>query len=703
MEPVGINLNYPESGWNVFIDGPEKKQIESTMTNIEAYERDKIYLTAAKILSNCPNPQHAEGLAKGLALGKVQSGKTGSFISLGALAFDNKYRIVIVIAGTKKNLLEQNRKRINKQLNLEYRTDRKIASLSTSSRISEVQAQQVRAILESGSNILLTVLKHHDHINHIASIFDDPELSSYPVLIIDDEGDQASLNTKHKKGKKSPTYDEITKLINVFKIRAYVAFTATPQANLLINTIDELSPDFCVLIEPGLGYTGGSTFHGVNQDRYIRVIPESDLSFEDHLPDTLKKALSTFFVGGAIRSLRNDDEYHSMLVHTSGTKNDHHQVGDKIRALVENWKQKILLPPHDPARGSVVNYLFDAYQDIVTHGESELPTWDNLISQIKDEITHLMIWIVNSSPKAESPTDKLHLKNNIFIGGNMLERGVTLDGLAVTYITRRAKAPQADTVEQRARWFGYKKKYLDTCRVFAPQNVKDEFSYLLGDEDDLWESLKLNEAEDLDIKLWSRIVQCSAPFKPTRSNVASVKEVDYERFTMQDKVELASEIASHNVEVIRNFFNEVNATETNFGGTIHSVLSNYQLFNVVDKLIPNLKSSRTDDESYVIINTVFKRLLKLDQAQTIDIVLMLRGNVRTRGYDGIKIVQHMQGANKKYPGDRNFMGDTFHLQVHIIQPHQNGNPLVDSTVSLVLYVPTTYVDHLRRLVKPSGI
>ncbi|CAI6083995.1 hypothetical protein COHCIP112018_04191 [Cohnella sp. JJ-181] len=471
---------------------------------------------------------------------------------------------------------------------------------------------------------------------------------------------------------------------------------------MLIDTIDELSPDFCVLVEPGEGYTGGSVFHGVNQDKYIRIIPETELPFDDYVPETLKKALATFFVGGAIRSLRKDDDYHSMLVHTSGTKNDHHITGEIIKTLIENWRQKILLPPHDPARASIVSCLFYAYEDIETTAESELPAWELVLPKIKDEITKLMTWIVNSSPNAENPTEKLNLKNNIFIGGNMLERGVTLDGLAITYITRRAKSPQADTVEQRARWFGYKKKYLDTCRIFAPQNVKDEFAYLLGDEDDLWETLKLNEEEGLDINLWSKIIQCSAPFRPTRTNVASAKKVDYEQFTTQSRVELSAEIATHNVKVVQKFFDEANGVETDFGGTIHLLASEYRLKDLFEKLILQIKTSRVDDDALSIINTVIRRLLRFDSDQEIEVLYMRRGNVGDRKYTGNSVDQVMQGASKKYKGDRYFMGDTFHLQVHILEPHYNDNPLVNATVSLVLYVPNSYVEHVRRLVKLSG-
>jgi hypothetical protein len=707
LELTGIKILQNNETWEISIDGDERKQLETHLMNIEEKEREKIFLTAAKILSKCPDPKEKEGCTTGLALGKVQSGKTGSFISLTALAFDNNYRIVIILAGTKNNLLDQTKKRVHKQLNLDYRSDRKIASLTTLGNIDGVQEQEVSAILESGGNVLITILKHHDHISHLGSIFSSPELNHYPTLIIDDEGDQASLNNKRKKGQSS-TYREISLLKNTFKVHGFVAFTATPQANLLITTFDDLSPEFCILIEPGNGYTGGSTFHGITQDRYMKIIPESEIPFEETIPDTLLKALGDYFVGAAIRSLRGDVDYHSMLVHTSVSKSDHHNVGTKVKAVIEKWKASIILPSTDPARVSIEKYLFSSYKSI-TDKEKGYPGWLEVVNQIPKEMKQLRAWIVNSSPNAEIPTDRLNLKNNIFIGGNMLERGVTFEGLAITYITRRAKESQADTVEQRARWFGYKRSYLDVCRIYAPLDVKKGFANLLGDEDDLWYALKQNEEENIDIKLWPRIIQCSAPFRPTRTTVASTTKVKYDHWIVQSKIELEVGLVEKNMKVVEEFFEQVNVFDQDFGGTKHFLANDCKLMDVYKNLVSKLSQNHQVDESLSTIKTILPRVLRANIEQKIDIIFINKRELRERTYKNDKINQLMQGHNKKYVGDRYLFNDPnvnineFQLQIHIIQPKsEDKKVLIKETVALALYIPDEIRESLGRLVRSSG-
>lgn len=708
MDLTEIDIIEENKTWDISIDGYERQQLESHLLNIDEQERTKIFLTAAKILSKCPNPNKQEGSTTGLALGKVQSGKTGSFIALTALAFDNQYRVVIILAGTKNNLLEQTRKRVHHQLNLDYRSDRKIASLSTLGRIDGVQEQEVKAILDSGGNILITILKHHDHINHISGLFATPGLNHYPTLIIDDEGDQASLNNKRKKGGQSSTYREIRHLKNAFKLHGFVAFTATPQANLLIETFDELAPEFCVLIEPGKGYTGGSTFHGPDQNKYMKEIPENEIPFEEVIPETLLSALGDYFVGGAIRTLRGDNGDHSMLVHTSVSKMEHHNVGKKVNAIIDKWKSSLILPENDPARIIIEDRLNKSYESLRENIDG-CPNWINVLIQVANEINHLKTWVVNSSPNAEIPTNRLNLKNNIFIGGNMLERGVTIEGLAVTYLTRRAKESQADTVEQRARWFGYKRKYLDVCRVYAPLNVKKGFSDLLGDEDDLWNSLKQNEEENLDIKLWPRIIQCSAPFKPTRANVAPAKNVKYDFWTIQNKVEQDLQNVQKNKQLTQGFFNKVQPILHDFGGTKHFIASSCNLEEVYNEFIRKLENSRSDNESLETIKAIIPRILRVNDQQKIDIIFMHKMEPRERSSENGKIAQLMQGHNKKYVGDRNLFDASdievseFQLQVHIVKLKDKNMSITDyENVVIALRIPEDIRDGLGRLVRPSG-
>ena len=213
----------------------------------------------------------------GLALGKVQSGKTLSYTSLIALAIDNGYRVTVVLAGTKNPLLEQNYTRLYNDL--EARRPNLTPFRNPIPQDSEV----IRSVLHGGGHALIVVLKNRKRLEDARRVLAIPELSCFPTLIIDDEGDEASLNTQFRRGRRSAIYESILRLRSALRVHAYVAYTATPQANLLISGIDGLSPDFGVLVEPGHGYCGGATFFGSDRDRYVRPVPFAEAEEEQGL------------------------------------------------------------------------------------------------------------------------------------------------------------------------------------------------------------------------------------------------------------------------------------------------------------------------------------------------------------------------------------------------------------------------------------
>ena len=126
-------------------------------------------------------------------------------------------------------------------------------------------------------------------------------------------------------------------------MHAYVAYTATPQAPLLISGIDALAPDFGVLIQPGQGYCGGSVFFGQDSDRYVRGLTATDIATTEGegIPPGLRRAIATFLVGGAIRRFRGDSSWHSMLIHTSQLKVEHERLLRSVRTLISLWKTQL--------------------------------------------------------------------------------------------------------------------------------------------------------------------------------------------------------------------------------------------------------------------------------------------------------------------------------------------------------------------------
>jgi hypothetical protein len=233
---------------------------------------------AVRIMSSCGDPSSPENRETGLVLGYVQSGKTLSFTTLTALARDNAYQIVIIIAGTSTPLLEQSTDRIRKDLRLDDRTDRKWIPLKNPGEIEDKNAIR-NAIRQWSDNtydrahcrtILITVMKHGLRLSNLTRILSELELQHVPILIIDDEGDQASMNTRARAAARSNVhisesewstiYARINELRDVLPHHTYLQYTATPQAPLFINVMDRLSPNFIKLLTPGDDYTGGITF-----------------------------------------------------------------------------------------------------------------------------------------------------------------------------------------------------------------------------------------------------------------------------------------------------------------------------------------------------------------------------------------------------------------------------------------------------------
>ena len=343
---MGVNIiemkyvNKNPNSWNIELDGFYSEHIKKflSLTGIPDDGISTIYSNAAKTLSYCPNPKNTSIQQEtGIVIGKVQSGKTSNFISLISLAFDNGYDIAIVLGGTKKPLLKQNSDRIK-----EYFHDVKdnVFVLNSNENADHLNEENIRGFLRREKKVIIVGLKSVKQINTIMQIFTNNTLNERPVLIIDDEGDEYSLNTKVKQKKESSTYSAILNFKNTLQRHCYVSVTATPQANLLISKIDELSPDFGVLVPPGNGYCGLDVFH--SDDKYTITIPENEEPLiEVGIPASLKKSLAMFFVACAIQSHRTHrKDKLSMLIHISQFKKDHELEYKKVQELIKEWVLK---------------------------------------------------------------------------------------------------------------------------------------------------------------------------------------------------------------------------------------------------------------------------------------------------------------------------------------------------------------------------
>jgi hypothetical protein len=283
--------------------GPESARLDGMLDpRIEQNTRDEIWAAVAEILDHGRKGLNNKRPVTGLALGYVQSGKTTAMTALMAAAADEGYRLIVAFLGSTNLLLDQNSSRIHAALAIDARSDYKWVSLRNPR--GAAGARELKDWLGRGRIVVLTVLKHAKRIDNLAGVVRSAVGPDVRVLIVDDEADQASLNTQAGSATESSTYAAIRRLRDSLPPHLYVQYTATPYAPLLLDPADHLLPSFVTFLHPGRGYTGGREFFVDHAPQVIRPIPSLDEQTPKKLPTELPKslmgALANYAVGAAI-------------------------------------------------------------------------------------------------------------------------------------------------------------------------------------------------------------------------------------------------------------------------------------------------------------------------------------------------------------------------------------------------------------------
>lgn len=478
------------------------------------------------ILGRCREPADDDGARTGLVCGFVQSGKTASMTAISALAKDNGFRILILLAGVTTNLVSQNRSRLEANLRESSRRWSWVmmanprAGAATEHQLRGLVAEWRETLYEEGDRrtLFITVMKHHGHLTHLASLLQTIGLEGVPTIVFDDEADQASLNTRPQDNNPSSTYRAIANLRAALPHHTYLQYTATPQAPLLITRIDSLSADFAELVSPGDAYTGGRVFF-VGQRELIRLIPPDELFGDRHLPDapprSLVAALQVFFVGVAAGRVTEHRGHRSMLIHPSQSTATHAHYHRWTNVLVGQW-HSVLMELNEPDRPALLAEFREAHTDLSV-SVPDLPPFEELARRLPQAVNQTLVTLVNSVDGHE-----VHWSNSyshILVGGEKLGRGYTVRGLTVTYMPRSAGGLTADTIQQRARFFGYHDAYLGYCRVFLRQEVLDAYVAYVEHEDDV--RARIGEHRGRPLQEWKRAFYLERPLRPTRRNVLS--------------------------------------------------------------------------------------------------------------------------------------------------------------------------------------
>ncbi len=454
----------------------------------------------------------------GLIYGKVQSGKTNASMATVALALANGFRVFVVL--TSDNVL------------LGTQTSERFAGLKFGPTIYEWREWQSdpKALGErikddqrfEDTGVVLVSTKNTHHLANLLTVLEASGAKGFPAIIVDDEADNASLNTsvgrEARAARKSASgaqqddvepskiFERIGDLRRGLPHHVYLQVTATPQA-LFLQAIDhECRPRFCALSTPGDEYIGGKDFFGDGSKLQVTLSAEEFTSLrvtkdaknkEARIPDGLRLALACYFLGCAQKHAerRGDDRY-SFLAHLDVTRVSHEHVGKVIDSHV-SWLDRALRGRGTPADGAAAEIDLRKGWDELSKTCDSLRPLSVLRTYVEQVLRNVRCVLVN----AESDAKKITYKPgpNIFVGGNRLGRGVTIENLMVTYYGRDAKTKVMDVVHQHARMFGYRRNVLDVTRLFSTEPILKAFKDI-HDADESMRAAIGTDPEKLDVK-----------------------------------------------------------------------------------------------------------------------------------------------------------------------------------------------------------
>ena len=513
-----------------------------------------------RILDKLFNPQRDDVIInkKGLVVGQVQSGKTANYTGLICKAADAGFNLIIILAGIHNNLRSQTQTRIDEgflgfdtQNTRAYDMNRTIRigvglipgfdnaianSYTTSTERGDFTKQAANTAGFNFNNpqpIILVIKKNVSVLKRLYSWLKSQSthdiIANKSLLLIDDEADNASINTSRDGDDPTAINKNICKIIKLFNRSAYVGYTATPFANIFIPLDkDDLFPkDFIINLPAPDNYIGPEKVFGTsanpdgNEDLLPIVFPVTDSDTFvpaghrrddpkptiDDIPESLKTAIKCFIITCAIRIARGQENKHnSMLIHVSRFQAWQNHLKIIIDRLFKYYKSEI--EANDPTIMEEFRQIFKedtpnyrSYCSITREimnspvlsrvdNRMRLHTWNEIKPLLYRAVQKIEVKSINGT-SGDSLTYYENEKNGISviaIGGDKLSRGLTLEGLSVSYFLRASK--MYDTLMQMGRWFGYRPGYVDLCRLFTSNELNEWYRHITLASDELREEFR---------------------------------------------------------------------------------------------------------------------------------------------------------------------------------------------------------------------
>lgn len=559
---------------------------------------------------------------------------------------------------------------------------------------------------------LITVLKNSTHLSNLLALLGHLDLSRIPVLVIDDEADQAGLNTQVSRGRQSTTYQRLVALRGCLPHHTYLQYTATPQAPLLINLVDTLSPRFAELLTPGDDYVGGDVFFEQNPN-LVRTIPANEIPSQTNPvtepPPSLIYALKLFLLGVAAGFIRGEDQRgknRSMLVHPSRETPGHGQFHHWITQIRSQWLELLRLPADDHERQQFVDSFRPAWQDLRETVE-DLASFDELLAELGYATRKTEILQVNARP-ITPPVPWKDTYPWILVGGQAMDRGFTVEGLTVTYMPRDMGVGNADTIQQRARFFGYKRSYLGFCRVFLEQGLLQAFRAYVAHERDIRQRLTAHRGRPLSE--WRRAFFLDTALSPTRRQVQALDyrhDVYLNKWFWPKVPHGTAELLTANRDTVARFIATVSwrdddGEKRRTREQVHFVSADVLLQRAYEDLLTPLRfTDEYDSQAFTGALLQIGEYLQAHADANCVIYRMSKDTLRMRSAnDDGEIPTLFQGAypveaahrGEIYPGDERIRAaDGITIQIHTLEVRQkNRGPVIaDYVPAVAVFVPAS--------------
>jgi hypothetical protein len=500
-------------------------------------------LQTDKILDHLEDPlKEGKWARKGLVVGHVQSGKTANYTGLVCKSADSGYRVIIVLAGTLNTLRNQTQKRIDLDFLgwcTRYKKPIGVATFGSGHRpvcfttsledfrkgTANTIAMGLQALKEP---VILVIKKNKTTLENLHAWLKDNNqhnLQDFPMLLVDDEADQASINTNDQDKDPTAINKAIRNLLSLFSRSSYVGYTATPFANIFIDPETEeemengeiyrdLFPrDFILSLDPPDNYFGPHRIFtdDADLDCVRDVVDNEDFLPLKHkidfvpisMPESLQEAIRCFVIAKAIRLVRgHQDEFHSMMVNVSRFTKVQNILTGLVYEYVKQLKESIAnyssLPPEMALQNADIRRLNDEFDKEFAKAET---TWAEVQAKLREAADPIEVVTVNSSSRETLSYDREDYpkgRSVLAVGGLGLSRGLTLEGLITSYFLRNSI--MYDTLMQMGRWFGYRDGYADICRIFMTPAATSWYSHIAEATEELRADFRTMERAKLSPK-----------------------------------------------------------------------------------------------------------------------------------------------------------------------------------------------------------